>query len=291
MQELVKLTRELLNRHACVIIPDLGGFVVNSKGAVVERKTNRFCPPSAEVVFNPHLTHNDGLLVHAFMTEGGISFDEANRIVADKVKVMKQTLALRKEFALEGLGTLTVDGGNMAFHQKGFSVENVDAFGLHEFFYPQLCDDDEVENEKKQFAAKGETSRVGIFSGGVAAAVALLLFCQPLQHGSRTDYASFSPVPVVKESVKQRMEAERKAEAERKEFYLVVATFENETDAADFIAGAEGFSDSLSTLPCDSKFMVTYSSSYNVSEMSQMLDSLRSGYPVFQNSFVLGLKK
>jgi hypothetical protein len=87
------------------------------------------------------------------------------------------------------------------------------------------------------------------------------------------------------------MEAERKAEAERKEYYLVVATFESEAEAADFIAGAEGLSDSLSTMSCDSKFMVTYSSSCNVSEVSQKLDSLRVSYPAFQNSFVLGLKK
>lgn len=289
MQGLIRLTIELLNRHACVIVPDLGGFVVNAKGAVVERKSNRFCPPSAEVVFNPHLTHNDGLLVHAFMTEGGISFDEANRLVAEKVKSMKQELALRKEFVMEDFGTLVVEGGNVIFHQKGYSIENADAFGLHEFYFPQLSEGGETVKDKVK--AKSVKSRTGIFSGGVAAAVALLLFCQPLRYGGRTDYASFSPIPVVKESVKQKMEAERKAEAERKEYYLVVATFESEAEAADFIVGAEGLSDSLSTMSCDSKFMVTYSSSCNVSEVSQKLDSLRVSYPVFQNSFVLGLKK
>lgn len=60
---------ELLARQTCVIIPQLGGFVVNDCAAKVV--DGKFFPPRKELVFNPKLIHNDGDLAHALMRRNG----------------------------------------------------------------------------------------------------------------------------------------------------------------------------------------------------------------------------
>ena len=52
----------LLLVHDCVIIPGVGGFVLQTLSAKYQEKDHLFCPESKEIVFNPMLKHNDGLL-------------------------------------------------------------------------------------------------------------------------------------------------------------------------------------------------------------------------------------
>ena len=54
---------ELLFLHECVIIPEFGGFVGSRKSAELNKFTGTLSPPSKQILFNPNLKSNDGLLV------------------------------------------------------------------------------------------------------------------------------------------------------------------------------------------------------------------------------------
>ena len=54
---------ELLFLHDCVIVPKFGGFVSNPKSAQLNKTTGALTPPSKQILFNPNLKTNDGLLI------------------------------------------------------------------------------------------------------------------------------------------------------------------------------------------------------------------------------------
>ena len=68
-----KYISELLFLHDCVIIPEFGGFVGNNKSAVLNEITGTIFPPSKEILFNPNLKSNDGLLINKISISEGIS--------------------------------------------------------------------------------------------------------------------------------------------------------------------------------------------------------------------------
>lgn len=55
---------ELLFSNDCVIIPTIGGFIVNYASASIDFVEQRLLPPQKVVSFNPKLVNNDGLLAN-----------------------------------------------------------------------------------------------------------------------------------------------------------------------------------------------------------------------------------
>ena len=51
----------------CVIVPDFGGFVLRRRPALFTAEKNAFSPAHNEIVFNPALNHDDGLLTESYM--------------------------------------------------------------------------------------------------------------------------------------------------------------------------------------------------------------------------------
>ena len=74
MNRLVTHIEFLLHEHNCVIIPDLGGFVVNTTNSQRDGIA-LFYPPSCELVFNRELTYNDGLLAESYMKAYDLTFE------------------------------------------------------------------------------------------------------------------------------------------------------------------------------------------------------------------------
>lgn len=54
---------ELLYRYNCVIVPEFGAFLTQTKSAFIKEATHTFYPPSKIISFNEQLKSNDGLLV------------------------------------------------------------------------------------------------------------------------------------------------------------------------------------------------------------------------------------
>jgi len=104
MDRLVEHIERLLLLHDCVIIPDFGGFVLQKIPVVYTGDEHSFTPARNEIVFNPTLVHNDGLLVEAYMKSLGVDFDRAGLLVRLDIASMKEQLKNDEEFQLGSLG-------------------------------------------------------------------------------------------------------------------------------------------------------------------------------------------
>ncbi len=87
----------------CVIIPGWGGFIASSIPAYVEG--NNFYPPSRTLVFNPSLTHDDGLLASSICRREGISYDNAREAIAGEVSAMRNSFDNNGIAILPRIGT------------------------------------------------------------------------------------------------------------------------------------------------------------------------------------------
>ena len=291
MQELIPIVTDLLAKHTCVIIPDFGGFIVNEKNAVVNAAGDYFFPPHKELIFNSHLSHNDGLLAHAFMQYKNISFDEADRIIAERVNAAKKELETDKKYSLGDFGFFSLETTGIIFHAKEIEIENVDAFGLKEFYFPTLQVAESANIRKRSVSSK-------VIMGGIAATIALFLFCQPLKNDGETNRASLFPTASFSETAIRNIELIAKEKAFRESskakelnYYLVIEELESEEEAVAFIHSIELEKDDfLSILPVGEKFLITFASSLETEKMNDRMKDFRSRYTAFPDAFILGLE-
>ena len=92
--------------HDCVMLPGLGGFVCNPRSAWYDEAQQQIVPPSRDVLFNPRLTTNDGLVANELMAKHGVAYPEAIRAVETLVDTVMAQLNEGQTAELPGLGRL-----------------------------------------------------------------------------------------------------------------------------------------------------------------------------------------
>ena len=99
-----KYIRELLLQHDCVILPGLGGFIANYKPAVFDPSQKTVLPPSRQILFNPNLVHNDGLLYAYISKETEYGYKEVQAMSEVYFKTIKYEVGKGLKFVIEDLG-------------------------------------------------------------------------------------------------------------------------------------------------------------------------------------------
>ena len=99
-----KYIRELLLQHDCVILPGLGGFVANYKPAEFDPSQKTVLPPSRQILFNPNLVHNDGLLFAHISKETDYGYKEVQAMAEVYFKTIKYEVGKGLKFTIEDLG-------------------------------------------------------------------------------------------------------------------------------------------------------------------------------------------
>lgn len=150
-----KFTRNLLPGmfldYDCVIIPGLGGFVCNGRSAWYDEENEEMVPPSREVIFNPNLIHNDGLLAQEMMRAGDVSYSEAMKQVEDEAASMIWLLKEGKPVEIYRVGRLyTGDDGVIRFLPDDELVRVLTSFGHARIPLSKLV----VKEEKKVILMK-----------------------------------------------------------------------------------------------------------------------------------------
>lgn len=140
MERIIEHIERLLLQHDCVIIPDFGGFVLQSVPAVYKDEEHAFLPAHKEIVFNPTLTHNDGLLMEAYMQSHNVDFAKAQQFVRNDVVGMKEVLDNDAELSFGAVGLFMKEGERLLFisgknSKKQFSTQT---YGLPVFHYLPL---------------------------------------------------------------------------------------------------------------------------------------------------------
>lgn len=200
----------LLLIHDCVIIPKVGGFVLQKLPAVYRREDHSFSPAKKEIVFNPTLQHNDGLLIESYMKLYGADFGKAQCMLDEDTEMLKQAFQKKTKIPLGAIGSFYPgEEGKVIFTPSTSAPFSISSYGLDTFRFPTL---ESLKNTKNKSVAAEESKpkRKDIFYIPVnttlfrtvvasAAAVALfLLISTPVKNVNQASYtASFIPADVI----------------------------------------------------------------------------------------------
>lgn len=125
--------KELLYRYDCVIVPNFGGFVTNRISAQIDENSNTFYPPSKQLGFNHHLTHNDGLLANYIASSENISFEQANTKISELVTSWNSQVKT-ETLTIDEVGNISLNDQNHLIFEPLNDINYLTAsFGLSSF--------------------------------------------------------------------------------------------------------------------------------------------------------------
>lgn len=110
MKKIIRYIETLLISNDHAIVPGLGGFVVQSKPAVIT--PGSILPPSASVSFNPLINQNDGLLALEIARSNGITYREATALIEEEVSLLRDSLQANRKVELGNCGFFEADEEN-----------------------------------------------------------------------------------------------------------------------------------------------------------------------------------
>lgn len=183
MNRLVTHIEFLLHEHNCVIIPDLGGFVVNTTNSQRDGIA-LFYPPSCELVFNRELTYNDGLLAESYMKAYDLTFEASMLRIEHEVNEIKKQLREQRSVELSKLGSFTLLDDNRFIYKPGAFVRPA-FFGLNMARLKpmiQLQKPVSLTEANTNFRTDKDTNRkrnlrsVGAAAAAVAAVILIIFF-------------------------------------------------------------------------------------------------------------------
>ena len=119
MKVIAKNLEILLLQHDLVMVPGLGGFVIDYKQAEFDEKEDSFLlPPGRSIMFNKDLRANDGLMVNAYMQNYDATYPQALRQLEIDVEQLLDQLNEEGWVCLDNVGTLRKDmEGHLSFEQ------------------------------------------------------------------------------------------------------------------------------------------------------------------------------
>jgi hypothetical protein len=131
MTEFYSFLEHLLYEHECVIIPQLGGFVVNAKDFTFNEQEGKIYPKKKYVAFNEKLKTDDRLLSTEWAKNKAISLKEASLEIADLSKRIKSELTSSGTVQLGILGIFTLNQENrISFSPNPDFNADLSVFGL-----------------------------------------------------------------------------------------------------------------------------------------------------------------
>lgn len=120
----------MLLEYDCVIIPGLGGFVCNERSAWYDEDKEEMVPPSKDVLFNPNLTHNDGLLAQEIIRLTGATLPEAMKIAEEESSQMLDQINSGEAVELAKVGRIyKATDGVLRFAPNAELVRTLRSFG------------------------------------------------------------------------------------------------------------------------------------------------------------------
>lgn len=132
---------DLLYRYDCVIVPNFGGFVANTKSAQIQNSV--FTPPFKQISFNSLLVENDGLLANYIATTDKMPYKTAVNFIRFEVQEWIDKLLIN-DLELEGIGTLYTVDDTIHFEPNNKVNYLTTSFGLDAVVANQL------QNTKKE---------------------------------------------------------------------------------------------------------------------------------------------
>ncbi|WMX12450.1 SPOR domain-containing protein [Aureispira sp. CCB-E] len=121
---------ELLFSNDCVIIPTIGGFIVNYASASIDFVEQRLLPPQKVVSFNPKLVNNDGLLANHIAQKEHLTYKQATQKVEAFSRQIEVDLFNNKIVHFENIGKLYFNSDSKLEFVPADTNFLKDAYGL-----------------------------------------------------------------------------------------------------------------------------------------------------------------
>jgi hypothetical protein len=158
--KIARYISDLLYEHECVVIPGLGGFISKDHSAVIHPLKHQFKPPYREIVFNPHLRANDGLLLSLIARSENISYQDAKSNLDRFVHKCIDGLTKGHRINFRNIGALAYNHEKqivfIADENQNFMASS---FGLGSFVSPAITREGLPEKiENKIFRKNQETA-------------------------------------------------------------------------------------------------------------------------------------
>jgi hypothetical protein len=151
MQPVEFYIRELLYEYDCVIVPQLGGFLTQSRPARLFRDKRRIYPPSRSVTFNALLVHEDGLLASRISRMENISYRDAVVKVRDFAEHLRNILSSGQSVYLESIGTLSqAPEGNTIFLPVMDANFEASTYGMDSIYLHPITAEVPVQKQLKK---------------------------------------------------------------------------------------------------------------------------------------------
>jgi len=139
MQMLISHIEHLLTGNDCVIVPGLGGFVVQHRSALFQE--DKILPPHREIYFNQALTHDDGLLISSISQFRSVDYNTARRQVVDDVQMLMQQLSVNPQVSFGQVGVFYLDAGRtLIFEPRNSALSRFVSFGYSELTLRPLAE-------------------------------------------------------------------------------------------------------------------------------------------------------
>ena len=183
----LKYTKALLPgmffEYDCVIIPGFGGFVCNERPAWYDEENEEMVPPSRDVLFNPNLTHNDGLLAQEIIRTTGVTYSKAMALAEEEASFIASKLKAGNTVEIPGVGRLySGEDGVNRFTPSSELVRTLSSFGHSRIPLAKLAADPVVETGPTTPAPSNTETPVIPFRRKLVRAAAMLSF--PLAIGA-----------------------------------------------------------------------------------------------------------
>ena len=174
MEKLVKNISRLIAQHNCVIMPGVGAFLAHRVPAYYSAAERVFMPPHRELGFNPQVTVDDALLLSEYMSDGMMSYEEANRSLANDIDSLRSRLSDNGIVCFGDLGTFEMDiNGKISFTAKANSIDDPHNYGFEPLLIAPL-----KELKKKDIVIK--RSSISRYISAIAAAIVAIFVLIPI---------------------------------------------------------------------------------------------------------------
>jgi nucleoid DNA-binding protein len=132
MQEtIISLIEESLLSYDCVVIPQFGGFVLNTKDFMFDQSTSTIYPKRKWVAFNERLRADDGILAMALAQKSGMKQKDAFKEIHAFALSLNQRIQAGEEVVLGKVGTFTLrNESKISFEPNPETNFDLTQFGL-----------------------------------------------------------------------------------------------------------------------------------------------------------------
>ena len=237
---------KLLVCHDYVVVPGLGGFVVQSQPA--EISTNSIIPASSVIGFNPLMQHNDGLLAMEISRSEQISYREAVNFINIQSEELKSSLRIGQQIQIGSLGSFQMDvSENLIFIPEDVPDFLPQNFGLKILRIDSI---QRISDKKKEIRITVSTSRFYKYAAAVLLLIGLFVSTPRLTDVRKSETAGLTLGLLEKTENqgktlpdKSHIQVQKAAEVcqqgvveqeTEKNFHVIVASLSTEKSAAKF---------------------------------------------------------